>query len=80
MLSPVDKPYDIKKIQSYLIYEPSRGLDIELEGTLGNKKVIKPDLKEIVKNELSKILKGDLLINDIWRNVQEGRFQKDTFP
>ena len=80
MLSPVDKPYDIKKIQSYLIYEPSRGLDIEIEGTLGNKKVIKPDLKEIVKNELSKILKGDLLINDIWRNVQEGRFQKDTFP
>lgn len=81
MISPVDKPYNIKKIPSFIIYPPEYGLDIEYEGIPGNKKLIEPDLKEITKGELSKILKEeDLSINEIWRKGHKEKFQKDGFP
>jgi len=81
MISPVDKPYNIKKIPSFIIYPPEYGLDIEYEGMSGHKKLIKPDLKKIVKSELSKILKEqDLPIDEIWQKTQKEKYQKDGFP
>jgi hypothetical protein len=80
MISPVSKPYDIKKIPSFLIYPPEYGLDIEYEGMSGHKKLIKPDMKEIVKSELSKILrKQDLSIGKIWQKNHDRKYQKDKF-
>jgi len=80
MISPVSKPYDIKKIPSFPIYPPEYGLDIENEGMPGHRKLIKPDLKEIAKNELSKILKKqDLPIDEIWQKNHKEKYQKDRF-
>ncbi len=43
--------------------------------------MIKHDLKEIVKSELSKILKGqNLPIDEIWQKTQKEKYQKDRFP
>ena len=79
-ISPVDKPYNIKKIPSFIIYPPEYGVDIEYEGMPGHKKLIKPDLKEVAKNELSKILKEqDLPINEIWNKTHKEKYQKDRF-
>ena len=78
MISPVDKPYDIKKIPSFSIYPPEYGLDIEYEGMHRYKKLIKPDLKEIAKSELFKILKKqDLPIDEIWKKTHKEKYQKD---
>jgi len=40
--------------------------------------LIKPDLKEIAKSELFKILKKqDLPIKEIWKKTHERKYQKD---
>ena len=81
MISPVDKPYDIKKIPSFRIHPPEYGLDIKYEGRHGYKNLIKPDLREITKSELSKILKEqDLPINEIWKKTHKEKYQKDRSP
>lgn len=81
MLGPTDEPYSIEHIPSFIVYPPEYGIDIEYEGIPGHMKLIKPDLKEIVKQELVKITnKEDIQIKEIWNKVQKEKFQKDRFP
>ncbi|KFM20327.1 hypothetical protein AAA799P11_00074 [Marine Group I thaumarchaeote SCGC AAA799-P11] len=81
MYSPVDKPYSVTKIQSYILHPPEYGIDIEYEGIPGHKKMIKPELKSIVTNELEKIFqKQGLFVEEFWKTDQREKFQKDRVP
>lgn len=64
--SPIDKPYSNNSIRSFVLYPPEIGIDIVYSGTLGNKRLIEPNIRQVVKSELGEILKvTDLPLENI---------------
>lgn len=63
----INKTYSVKPILSFMPSDPKIGIDIEYSGTIGFKKLIKPDLRKIVKDSMQKELGLDIQINEIWK-------------
>jgi len=79
MISPVDKPYDIKKIPSFRINPPEFGLDIEFEGKPKHKRKIQPDIKNKASEELEQILRQEIPINTIWKKPHDKKYMINQF-
>ena len=66
---PIDKPYGVKPIIGFSYVEPQSGIDIEYEGTFGHKKMIKLNIKNMVKEVLEEDLEiPNFPINEIWKS------------
>lgn len=79
MRNPIGKPYDIKKIPSIVLSRPEFGIDIEYDGKSGHKRKIQPDIKNKTSEELGRILRKEIPINNIWKKPHDKKLMINQF-
>jgi len=79
MQNSVGKPYDIKKIPSIVLSRPEFGIDIEYIGKTGHKRKIQPDIKSKTSEELGRILRQEIPINNIWKKLHDKKYMINQF-
>jgi len=72
MYSTIKKPYPVRYIPSFVISPPETGINIEYSGTFGHKRMLEPNIRKLVKDDLNEILKiQNFPINEIWNEEHD---------